>query len=76
MGKNLRDLLLQMKFSMTAKDINNYFATDFYRDFKVKGKVLNFLNEEFYSIDVDYYDSPDFEERVLKTIDKAIEMLV
>lgn len=60
MEKNLKELLLHMKDNMTAKDINNYFATDFYRDFEVKAGVLAFLNEEFYSIDIDYFDSPDF----------------
>lgn len=33
-----------------------------------------FLNDEFTDIDTDYYDSPDFEKRVFKTIDKAIKM--
>lgn len=75
MEKNIKQILLEFKKNKSADEINNYFATDFHRDFAPRGGVLEFLHEEFYAIDVDYYDSPDFEDRVFAVIDRAIEML-
>lgn len=85
MEKDLKKALISIQQNKSAREICDYFTWDFadkHDEFVKNSKydsqdsVLSFLNDEFIEIDTDYYDSPDFEERVLKTIDKAIEMLV
>lgn len=86
MERDLKEFLIELRDNNSAFDINGYFGSgDFADDYdeyekKIKYKsqleVLSFLNDEFIDIDTDYYDSPDFEERVFKTLDRAIEMLV
>lgn len=85
MEKDLKKVLINIRQNKSARDICDFFTWDFAdeHDEFVKNikydsqiKVLSFLNDEFIDIDTDYYDSPDFEERVFKTLDRAIEMLV
>lgn len=86
MERDLKEFLIELRDNNSAFDINVYFGSgdfaddyDYYeKEIKYKSQleVLSFLNDRFIDIDTDYYDSPDFEERVFKTIDKAIEMLV
>lgn len=86
MERDLKEFLIELRDNNSAFDINGYFGSgDFADDYdeyekKIKYKsqldVLSFLNDAFIDIDTDYYDSPDFEERVFETIDKAIGMLV
>ena len=67
-----------------AKNINEYFATDFsddWEDYFMKEnnsnieEVLQYLNDHFIDIDVDYRDTKEFESKVKKTLKKAIEIL-
>ena len=85
MERDLKEFLMELRDNNSAFDICDFFTWDFAdeHDEFVKNikydsqiKVLSFLNDEFIDIDTDYYDSPDFEERVFKTLDRAIEMLV
>lgn len=86
MERDFKELLINLRDNNSTFDINAYFGSgDFADDYDYYEKeikyesqleVLSFLNAEFIDIYTDYYDSPDFEERVFKTIDRAIEMLV
>ena len=84
MGRDLKKFLIELRDNNIAFDLNAYFGSadfaddydEFEKDIKYESQldVLAFLNDEFTDIDTDYYDSPDFEKRVFKTIDKAIKM--
>lgn len=85
MEKDFKKALISIRKNKSAREICDFFTWDFadeYDEFEKNSKydsqdnVLSFLNDEFIDIDTDYYDSPDFEERVSKTINRAIEMLL
>lgn len=81
MGKNLKEKLLFLKANCNPYEINEYFAVEFADDYDVFAQdknnieALDYLNDEFIDIDVDYSHSIDFNSKVKGTIDEAINML-
>lgn len=79
--KNLKEKLLFLKANCTPYEINEYFAVEFADDYDVFAQdkksieVLDYLNDEFIDIDVDYSHTIEFDSKVKETIDKAINML-
>ena len=79
--KNLKEKLLFLKANYKPYEINEYFAVEFADDYKVFAQdknnieVLDYLNDEFIDIDVDYSLRDDFDSKVRETIDEAINML-
>lgn len=77
--KTLKEILL----SLTSKSpycINEYFATDFAEDYerlernKENRAILEFLNDSFTDIDVDYDSSSAMDAKIIDTLKKAISM--
>lgn len=66
--------------SKSPYKINEYFATDFSEDyerfekFKVNSQVLEFLNDSFTDIDIDFDGSEEMNKKVVETLSKAISM--
>lgn len=64
-----------------AYEINEYFNSEFgddYDSFALDEKnleALNYLNDEFIDIDIDYHNSIEFDIKVKKTLEKALKML-
>lgn len=64
-----------------AYEINEYFNSEFgddYDSFALDEKnleALNYLNDEFIDIDIDYHNSIEFDIKVKKTLEKALEIL-
>ena len=81
MEKNLKEKLLFLKSNCSAYEINEYFATEFADDFDEFGKekdnvrILNYLNDEFIDIDIDYSQTKEFASKVKEVVDEAINML-
>lgn len=82
--KKLKEMLNNFLNNFNAEDINEYFATNFYDDwdnYYIKEnysnieEVLNYLNDTFYDIDIDYRDTKKFESKVKETLKNAIKML-
>ena len=82
--KNLKVMINNFLDNFNAKKINEYFATDFsddWEDYFIKEnysnieEVLQYLNDNFIDIDVDYRDTKQFESKVKEMLNKAIEML-
>lgn len=79
MEKTLKEILL----SLTSKSphyINEYFAIEFAEDYERLEKnkedrpILEFLNESFIDIDVDYDGSSAMNAKIIDTLKKAISM--
>lgn len=79
MEKTLKEILL----SLTSKSpyyINEYFAIEFAEDYerleiiKENGPILEFLNESFFDIDVDYDGTSAMNAKIIDTLKKAISM--
>lgn len=79
MEKTLKEILL----SLTSKSpyyINEYFAIEFAEDYerlernKENRPILEFLNESFIDIDVDYDGSSAMDAKIIDTLKKAISM--
>lgn len=81
MEKDLKVIILEFLDNFNASEINEYFANDFvddrekYFNEKESQEVLEFLNDTFIDIDVDFRDKKDFEEKVLETLQQAIKMI-
>ncbi|WP_295147318.1 hypothetical protein [uncultured Peptoniphilus sp.] len=81
MEKNLKEKLLFLKENCNPYEINEYFAIEFADDYDVFAQdknnieTLDYLNDEFIDIDVDYSHRDDFDSKVRETIDEAINML-
>lgn len=81
MEKNLKEKLLFLKASCNPYEINEYFAVEFADDYDVFAKdksnieTLDYLNDEFMDIDVDYSHTDEFDSKVRESIDEAINML-
>ena len=81
MEKNLKKTLTEFLNDFDAKEINEYFANGFdddWDEFYSKenvDEVLEFLNDKFIDIDVDYRDTKYFEKMVRETLEKALKML-
>ena len=79
--KNLKEKLLFLKANCKPYEINEYFAVEFADDYDVFAQdknnieTLEYLNDEFIDIDVDYSHSSAFDSKVRETIDEAINML-
>lgn len=79
MEKTLKEILL----SLTSKSpyyINEYFAIEFAEDYerleriKENRPILEFLNESFFDIDVDYDGTSAMDAVIIDTLKKAISM--
>lgn len=84
MEKDLKKELKKFLNNFNASEINHYFACDFSDDwdnYYIKNNysnievVLQYLNDTFIDIDVDYRDTKSFEPMVKNTLEKALEML-
>lgn len=79
MEKTLREILLSLK-SKSPYSINEYFAIEFADDYERLEKnrenkpILEFLNESFTDIDVEYDASSRIDEIINDTLRKAIRM--
>ena len=81
MERDLKIVLQSFLNNFDANNINNYFANDFNDDWDIYLKngtpinVLEYLNDSFYNIDVDYRDSDMFEEKVKEALNQALKLL-
>lgn len=81
MEKDLKEKLLFLKANCNPYEINEYFAVEFADDYdafaqdKSNIEALDYLNDEFIDIDVDYSHTDEFDSKVIETIDEAINML-
>lgn len=83
MEYTLNEQLIVFLNNFNAKDINDYFGANFSEDYdrweteKIDVKVLEFLNEEFINIDnnLEIHNTPEFDIKVKKTLEKALEIL-
>lgn len=78
MEKTLKEILLDLRYE-SPYCINEYFATEFAEEYDRLEKqenqsVLEFLNDSFTDIDVDYDGSEAIAAKILDTINKAISM--
>lgn len=79
MEKTLREILLSLT-SKSPYNINEYFAIEFADDYERLEKnrenkpILEFLNESFMDIDVEYDASSRIDEIINDTLRKAIRM--
>ena len=80
MEKTLKEILL----SLTSKSpyyINEYFAIEFAEDYerleriKENRPILEFLNESFFDIDVDYDGASAMDAKIIDTLKKAMHIL-
>lgn len=75
--KNLLDSLT----NKSAKQINHYFACDFSGDIDELEKdinlmkILEYLNEEFINIDINYRETNEFENKVYEALKVAEKKL-
>ena len=79
MELTLKEILL----SLTSKSpyyINEYFAIEIAEDYerleriKENTRILEFLNESFFDIDVDYDGTSAMDAKIIDTLKKAISM--
>lgn len=81
MERDLKTVLQSFLNNFDANNINNYFANDFSDDWDIYLKngtpidVLEYLNDSFYNIDVDYRDTDIFEEKVKEALTHALKLL-
>lgn len=79
MEKTLKEILLSLE-SRSPYCINEYFANDFAEDYewlernKENRAILEFLNDSFTDIDVEYDGSLKMNEVIINTLRKAISM--
>lgn len=76
--KTLKDILIDL-LSESPYRMNEYFAIEFYEDYdrlenQETQSILDFLNDSFTDIDVDYDGSEEMDAKILDTINKAISM--
>lgn len=81
MARTLKQMLENFLKDFDAYKINEYFAMEFAEDFDVflangePENVLQYLNDEFFEIDVDYNSSKKMDEKVRQTLTKALMMI-
>lgn len=82
MGKErLKKMLNSFLNHFNAEVINNYFASEFGDDWDSFledsdiESILQYLNDSFIDIDVDFRETNQFEYKVKETIKTAIKML-
>lgn len=80
MEKDLRKLINDFLSDFDANKINDYFANDFCDDWDIflentPKNILEFLNDEFYSIDTQYIDNKNYEKKIKETLKKALKMM-
>lgn len=78
MEKTLKEILLDLRYE-SPYCINEYFAIEFAEEYDRLEKqenqsVLEFLNDSFTDIDVDYDGSEAIAVKIIDTINKAISM--
>ena len=76
MEKTLKDILLDL-LSESPYRINEYFATEFADEYDrlenlETQSILEFLNDSFTDIDIDYDGSEEMDAKILDTINEAI----
>lgn len=82
MENDLKEKLLDLKNNYDYKEINEYFATEFSDDYYIferdekNIKILEFLNDSFIDIDIDYSKTEEFEKKVNEVIDIALSMFI
>ncbi|MGB4984666.1 MAG: hypothetical protein WBO70_02695 [Erysipelotrichaceae bacterium] len=81
MEKSLKNQLEYFLENFNAHDIHEYFCNgsigDDWEEFFHKNSdesIYDYLMSEAYTIELDYWDAPDFDERVRKTIETALTM--
>lgn len=79
MEKTLQEILISLA-SKSPYRINEYFAVEFTDDYerleksKENRPILEFLNESFFDIDVEYDGSSKMDEIIIDTLRKAIRL--
>lgn len=79
MEKTLQEILISLA-SKSPYRINEYFAVEFADDYerleksKENRPILEFLNESFFDIDVEYDGSSKMDEIIIDTLRKAIRL--
>ena len=79
--RDLKTVLTNFLNNFNAYDINEYFANGFSDDWDNYLKtgtpieVLDYLNDSFYNIDIDYRNMEMFEGKIKETLNKTLEML-
>ena len=77
--KTLQEILISLA-SKSPYRINEYFAVEFTDDYERLEKnrenkpILEFLNESFFDIDVEYDGSSKMDEIIIDTLRKAIRL--
>lgn len=76
MEKTLIELLQEFLAKLDVAKINHYFATDFCDEYTDENElVLDYLTEEFYTIDIMIHDGKNVDNKVKDVLNKAVEML-
>jgi hypothetical protein len=77
---DLKSKIFYFLDNFNATEINEYFANDFiddreeYFDKKERGCILDYLNDSFIDIDINFRDSDNFEKLVRDTLETALKM--
>ena len=76
MEKTLIELLKEFLIESDIEKINHYFATDFCDEYTDEEEtVLDYLTEEFYTIDIMIHDGKDVKSKIKDVLNVAIKML-
>lgn len=76
MEKTLIELLKEFLIESNIEKINHYFATDFCDEYTDEEEtVLDYLTEEFYTIDMLIHDGKDVKNKIKDVLNVAITML-
>lgn len=81
MERNLKDKIKDFLNSFNAKEVNEYFANDFDSDWdnylksNIPTKVLEYLNDSFIDIDINYRETEYFDKKVKETLETALKMI-
>ncbi len=76
MEKTLIELLKEFLAKYDIEKINHYFATDFCDEYTEENEaVLDYLTEEFYTIDIMIHDEKSVDTKIKDVLNTAINML-
>ncbi len=81
MERNSIGIMRRPKDNFSAYKINEYFANDYADDYDIFEKdknnlaALEYLNDEFIDIDIDYSQTDQFEQKVFETLEKALKLI-